>query len=64
MFGFSKQSVINLERNYKSLNEISYIEFLEFFGRISHVIFQHSEKYAEMPLWEKIDAVLLHICKE
>lgn len=39
MFGFSKQSVINLEKNYKSLNELSYIEFLEFFGRIAHVIF-------------------------
>jgi len=42
---------------------MQYVEFLEFFGRLSNAVFLTHEELNKSPLYLKIDALLSKYCK-
>lgn len=65
LYGASKQSVIDFVKTPSQSKELSFVEFLEFFGRLAFWVVEldQSMKYHELELHERIDALLAHYCK-
>mmetsp|Transcript_5284 Transcript_5284/g.7071 ORF Transcript_5284/g.7071 Transcript_5284/m.7071 type:complete len:185 (+) Transcript_5284:1252-1806(+) len=65
LYGSSKQSVIDYVKTPSSPKELSFVEFLEFFARVAYATFLvPNEKYSELPMGDRIDALLAHYCKK
>ena len=63
MYGMSKQHTVDLLKTPGAPKEMVFVEFLEFFARVAAVAGGGHAAYSELPLYQKLDALLARVCK-